>query len=515
MKQIVLLGIVISIVLLSSCRKDFSTIPSSGNLEFSKDTVYLDTIFSQIGSSTYSLKVYNKTNEDLTIPSIRLATGDESGYRLNVDGVPGKSFKNVDILAKDSIYVFIETTVDVSTISDPLYIDEILFDSGDNQQDVKLVTLVQDAHFLFPNKTNGVIETLTFNGVETTIKGRYLTDEELSFTDDKPYVIYGYMMVGSESDEPKVLTVEAGANIHFHANSGLFVNKNSSIQVHGTKNIEGEPQTEVIFQGDRLEPEFENAAGQWGNIILLPESQYNYFNYATIKNGTIGIIAQGIQYAEVPVLELYNTQIYNFSLFGILGIHTNITGVNLAINNCGVSDFSAMVGGVYNFTHCSFPNSWSQPRSSPNIWLLDSNSKLKSEDEDLVTADFYQMNFTNCILGGSRKMELIFDQESVDTEFNMHFSNNLIQFNDTNHIFDEVALYDFTNTDFYTDNIFNADADFLDLSLNKLNIGEESFCIGQAKETPFIFEDNLDILGRDRVHPSDIGAYVHEIFEEE
>ena len=37
-------------------------------------------------------------------------------------------------------------------VTDPLYIDEVIFDQGDNEQDVKLVTLVQDAYFLFPQR---------------------------------------------------------------------------------------------------------------------------------------------------------------------------------------------------------------------------------------------------------------------------------------------------------------------------------------------------------------------------
>ncbi|HLW61948.1 MAG TPA: hypothetical protein VKY33_00985, partial [Flavobacterium sp.] len=48
---------------LTSCRDDFHFEPSSGSeLTFSKDTVYLDTIFSNIGSSTYNLKVYNNSD---------------------------------------------------------------------------------------------------------------------------------------------------------------------------------------------------------------------------------------------------------------------------------------------------------------------------------------------------------------------------------------------------------------------------------------------------------------------
>jgi hypothetical protein len=514
MKQLVLLTFIISLIFLGSCRKDFTTIPSTGQLEFSKDTVFLDTVFSQIGSSTYALKVYNRSKNDITIPSIKLADGDDSKYRLNVDGVPGQSFQNIDVLAKDSIFVFIETTIDVTAIPDPLYVDELLFDSGENQQDVKLVTLVQDAHFLFPNKTNGVIETLTIDGEETSIQGRFLTDEELIFTNEKPYVIYGYMMVGSESNEAKVLTINPGANIHFHANSGILVNKNASLHVNGSLNIEGNPQTEVVFQGDRLEPDFENIPGQWGKIIFFQGSIDNTINYATIKNGEIGLFPIGFKTVEEPIINITNTQIYNCSLFGILGVNTNIRGVNLAINNCGISDFSAMIGGVYNFTHCSFANEWGKGRSTPNIWLLDSNSKLKSEEENLITRDFTQLNFTNCILGGKNKIELVFEREDSNSIFNMNFSNNLIQFDDTHNTYSENPLFNFDNNDLYNNNIFNAEADFMDLDLNKLNIGTSSAGIGQAKETPLIIEDGTDILGRDRTHPSDIGAYVHEVFED-
>ena len=83
---------ILGILFLASCRDDFETFPSTGDLSFSKDTVYLDTIFTNIGSSTYNLKVYNKSGKSIYIPSIRLGRGENSEYRLNVDGVPGKSF---------------------------------------------------------------------------------------------------------------------------------------------------------------------------------------------------------------------------------------------------------------------------------------------------------------------------------------------------------------------------------------------------------------------------------------
>ena len=196
----------------SSCRQDFEFIPSTGTLTFSKDTVYLDTVFSKIGSSTYTLKVYNSSDTDIRIPSLKLSEGQSSKYRLTVDGMTGsgtllgKEFENVELLAKDSMYVFIETTIDIHPLvadeTQFLYTDAIEFGSGSNIQKVELVTLVKDAVFIYPNKDAvGVVETLMFDvdgdGIEdeTNVQGRFLEDSELTFTNEKPYVIYGYAAV--------------------------------------------------------------------------------------------------------------------------------------------------------------------------------------------------------------------------------------------------------------------------------------------------------------------------------
>ena len=95
---LLLAGIAIS---LTSCRNDFAFTQSTGELEFSKDTVYLDTVFTNIGSSTYQLKVYNRSDKDISIPKIQLGKGLSSKYRIMVDGMTGdvgaqgKIFSNV------------------------------------------------------------------------------------------------------------------------------------------------------------------------------------------------------------------------------------------------------------------------------------------------------------------------------------------------------------------------------------------------------------------------------------
>ena len=406
MKRVLYFIFTISILILwSSCRKDFDFAPSTGNLQFSKDTIYLDTVFTNIGSSTYNLKVYNKSNSDIVIPSLKLAQGEASNYRLNVDGNAGKTFENVELLAKDSMYIFIETTIDIETLAASntqfLYTDAIEFDSGSNYQKVELVTLVKDAVFIYPNKdlTTGIIETLTFdvdgdgNPDETAIQGRFLEDSELTFTNEKPYVIYGYAAV----DEGKTLTINAGARVHFHANSGLLITNTASLNVNGSPSIDQDLlENEVVFEGDRLEPLFENVPGQWGTIWLFNGSEANTINYATIRNATIGVLAEGNQTAITNKLTLTNSQIYNSSNFGVLGRATSIAAENLVINNSGQSSFAGTFGGKYNFTHCTIANYWSNSfRQFPSVLL---NNFLVDENNDTQTNNLDAANFNNCII---------------------------------------------------------------------------------------------------------------------
>lgn len=477
----------------SSCRKDFSAELSSGKLTFSKDTVYLDTVFTNIGSSTYNLKVYNKSNKNISVPFIGLGKGENSFYRLNVDGVPGKIFKNVEIMAKDSLYIFIETTIDYSQVTNPIYTDEIIFDSGENLQEVNLVTLVKDAHFLFPSKdSNGFIETIsigkTTDGEDIIVNGFYLEDNT-TFTNEKPYIIYGYCGVPSS----KTLIIEAGAKIHFHANSGLVISKNATLTINGELN------NKVIIEGDRFEPQFREIPGQWGAIWLRAGSKNNSIKNTVIKNASAGIIADSIGNSTTPTLIIKNSQIYNSSNFGILGRETNIYGENLVINNSGQSSLACTIGGTYNFVHSTFANYWNNSfRQYPSVLINNFLTYSKNNAQIVEARDLHAANFTNCIIDGNSNIELVVDKVE-GTVFNYSFKNNLLRFKeivDTNH---------------YIDNIINRNPDFKSPETSELIIGEKSDGIKKGSETGRILAPK-DILGVTRTAPSDIGAYQHIIF---
>lgn len=497
------IGVVLSIC---SCRSDFETVASKGDLEFSKDTIYLDTVFTNIGSSTYRLKVYNKSKKDINIPTIKLGKGLNSKYRMTVDGMQGtngKIFNNVVLLAKDSLYIFIETTATITDANptDFLYTDQIQFDSGENLQNVELVTLIQDAIFLYPKRfADGTTETLPIG--DEKIDGFYLDENdpingnELQFTNDKPYVIYGYAAVPSD----KTATFEAGTRVHFHANSGLIIAKNASININGTPSATEKLENEVVFEGDRLEPGFANVPGQWGTIWLTDGSTNNKVNHLTIKNATIGLL---IQNNDGTTVSIKNTQIYNSSNYGILAQTAKINGENLVINNAGLASLACTYGGNYSFTHATFNNNWN---SSKQVAVLVSNyiSGAIPEAKALTMA-----TFNNCIIYGSYSNEMSLTRKT-GAAFEYQFNNCLIKFDNVSNQFTTNADYQFnTDSAHYNAILLNKDPKFFNTSQNKFNIDATSAAFAKGNSAYLI---PLDILGNTRSLPPDLGAYQNNVF---
>lgn len=520
MRYLVLLGFLGLLLGITSCRTDFEFTESTGTLHFSRDTVYLDTIFTDIGSSTYTLKVYNKSSSNINIPSIGFAKGAASKYRMTVDGMTEnatKSFSNVELLAKDSMFIFIETTANIADANptDFLYTDQIVFGSVANTQKVELVTLIQDAYFIFPNKVDGVKEAVDFGfdeeGNTTQVIGRNLQENhpdngnEYIWNNTKPYVVYGYASV----PDGKILTVNPGARIHFHADSGIIVQEGGTLNIAGEPSITENLEKEVIFEGDRLEPNFAETPGQWGFVYLRQGSLNHTIKNLTLKNSTIGIYAD---FQTTVAIE--NTQIYNSSVVGILGRFATIDGFNVVINSRtrGVGALACSLGGTYNFTHCTFNN---QSSSSTQYAVLIDNF-LEDANQEVFALPLTAANFNNCIIYGSNSRQLSLNKSNSEA-FNYKFTNCLLKFNNSDPIFNGNLLYGFENANLYLNCIiaktnFDFKADFLNPAENKLQIGADSAAKGNAKAEFSV--GTADILGNSRGITSDMGAYNWTTFEE-
>jgi len=495
------------IIVLGSCREDFEFAPATGTLEFSKDTVFLDTVFTNIGSSTYTLKVYNRSSDDILIPQVMLEAGTLTKYRLNVNGEAGTAFENIPLRARDSLFVFIETTFDASSTveNEFLHTDKILFGDNGNYQQVPLVTLVRDAIFLFPRtQSDGSKETLLLglddDGNEIRIEGFVLEDEELQFTKEKPYVIYGYAAVA----EDKILTINAGSRVYFHKNSGILVGSGGSLQVQGAVSMDTLlMENEVIFEGDRLEPEFEDVPGQWGTIWLASGSTNNSITNLTLKNATVGLLVDGDGILNNPTLQLSNCQVYNSSTSNLWSRTSKIDAQNTVLGNSGGPSLYLNLGGDYNFKHCTIANYWTSGfRNTPSL-LMDNT--IEVADNQFLSENLVNASFSNCIIDGNKDLELILIANGQD-DFNYQFKNCSIKFNDFRQEFVGNPLYDFENESIFQEVLLNPTVSFLDTSKNNFQLTQASEVIDiggleTAQQVP------QDILGIDRTQAPDLGAF--------
>ena len=514
---LLLAGIAIS---LTSCRNDFAFEPSTGGLEFSKDTVYLDTVFTNIGSSTYRLKVYNRSDKDISIPKIQLGKGLNSKYRIMVDGMTGdvgaqgKIFSNVELLAKDSLFIFVEVTSDVASANptDFLYTDQIQFSNiTGGPQTVELVTLIQDAYFIFPHRTQNADNTFTYEGINlgtddtnqpVTIVGSTLdhndpiNQDEYIWKNDKPYVVYGYALV----PDNETLIVTSGARVHFHANSGLIIAKNGTLKINGLPSATNDPEDlskEVIFEGDRLEPDFSEVPGQWTAIINFSTLPNNVIEHLTLKNASVGILSNNLALTtdnSFTKFTIKDSQIYNCSNFGILGRTAQITADNLVVNNSGQANIAATYGGTYNFTNCTFNNNWNSSKQAAVIL----NDYLETVTAYLVKPT--TVTLTNCIVYGSNSTEISLEKKG--TSFTTTFTNCLFKVNDLSSALIANPLYDSIRLE-QNGNKKNTNPKFKNIDKNQMWPTEDLFAkVAPAAASPF------DILNKPRNSTNtNIGAY--------
>ena len=411
--QLILFSVILlSFQLLNSCKKEeFET--GNVDLQFSADTIIFDTVFTSVGSSTQVFQVYNNGNKDVKISSIRLANGNNSNFRLNVDGLSGKSFNDIEIGANDSLFIFVEVTVDPNNLNTPLIVtDSILFSANDFQQDIDLVAWGQDAYFHRSPPNSQIAPFFILNCNEI-------------WANDKPHVIYGYALVDSSCS----LTMNAGTNIFLHPGSGIIVLTSGTLLVNGTK------QNNVTFQGDRLGSDFQDIPGQWDRIWLSnlnlhtninsPGTKNSIISYAVIKNGTVGLLVDTAfdNNSSNLTLRLDNTIIKNMSSHALALRGSKVDAFNCVFANCGAQTTNILTGGNYNFYHCTFANFWNGGQQrEPSVTL--NNYYLYNNNPIIRPLNSY---FGNCIIYGNNENEIGFDSASVTNQFNFRFDHTLLK----------------------------------------------------------------------------------------
>ena len=408
-----LLLFILAFAALTSCKKRNLGFEEEGSLEFSKTTVLFDTVFTGIGSATEFIKIYNPHDKEISIASVSLEGLAGKSYRFNLDGFPGDQ-RDIVIPAKDSLFLFTEVTIDANNTFNPFFVeDNIIFITNGVEQKVKLTAYGQNAYYYRPNRS---IEGLpAFSNVSS-----YLTDQlaslEVNWKNDKPHVIYGYLLV----DSLLTLNIEAGTQIHFHAGAGLWVYRGASL------NVNGELGNEVVFQGDRLESEFKDVAGQWDRIWINTGAA-STIKYAHIKNGFVGLQVEPLPFDElqdvVPEkVTVQKTTISNMAGIGVFLRNANFEMENSQVYNMGNYNVAITGGGTMSFLNSTLANYWSTNREDPMLFISNRYS-TGSSTEEAIDLD---LRFGNTIVYGSKEEELELDS-STAANYNVLFDHCIIR----------------------------------------------------------------------------------------
>ena len=399
-------AILFSIILLAACRKD-KFLTNGSSLEFSTDTLTFDTVFRYAGSTTRLFKLYNTSKQPIRISTVRLAGGKTSPFRINLDGISDVTFSDVEVPGKDSLFIFVQVSVNPSQSQPLLFKDSVEFESDGNIKNVKLIAIGQDVYLHKP-------DVFLSNGLSFSIMGKEYTDTVIP--NDKPHLFFGYTVIDSTCR----LTIKAGTHLYFHNNAVLWVYNGGSLIV------KGDYKNEVTFQGDRLEPDYKDIPGQWGKIWFSRGSLNNSIDWAIIKNGNIGIQADTVVTPGIPTVKITNTIIRNMQAAAIFGQGARIWSSNCVFANCGQYVAALTLGGIYKFEHCTFANYWSgsSARTTPTIAL---NNYYISNSNFYIIRPLDSAYFGNCILTGDIDEEIGIDSSVHGGKFSYKFENCIIK----------------------------------------------------------------------------------------
>lgn len=472
------------LILFSACRKEnpINTDPSL-KLSFSADTVLFDTVFTTIGSSIHQLKVYNKYDDDLNISEIRLFGGEQSRFKLNLDGESGWEFHDKVIPANDSLFTFLNVTIDPNDHSSPFVVeDSLLFVTNGNQQMVKLVAWGQNAHYIIADrKVQGLPKfIIVADSLETT-----------HWYNDLPYVIYGYALINSYG----TLHIHEGVRIYMH-DLGYDDHCGLLSWSDGQLIIEGTAENPVTIQGDRMEPYFKDQPGQWDRIWLMdgrPGGDH-IISHAILRNAFVGIQAESFLKATQAALYIDNTVIENNTGWGILARNYAIGADNLVIDNCAGYNFEAQMGGYYVFRHTTMGNYWWQsPRTTPSMLF----SNVVEDQEGVQHEIPFHFEMGNSIVYGS-----------AEDEFKTALRGNEV---DTTYLFDHCLIRSLKHqsSEAFVNCIFNQDPMFVDYRSFDLHLSDAlSPAVGTGSPVIGAMVP-YDIEGNSRLGTPDLGAYQH------
>ena len=368
----ILLALVVTIIV-SSCadKLEFSTDPNH-RLAFSCDTVAFDTLFTNVSSATQTFLIYNRNRENLCISHAAVAGGEDSPFRVNIDGLSGSAFSDLAIRGGDSMFVFVEVTINPRGQDEPFDVFDFL-------------------HFTLASGTTQQV-VFTAAGQDATVLRGAVIDTDTRLTAARPYLIYDS------------LRVEQGSTLSMAPGTRLYFADRVEMQVYGCVEAVGTADSLVVFRGARTDHMFDylpydRLSAQWGGITLHESSINNVFDYCDIHSGIYGLRAKSASMDESKMV-MRNSQIHNVDEDALRLASCKASFANSLFTNAGGHCVN-ILGGQMDFVHCTMANffPWKSERGvAVNI------SNYVEESEEMYP--LLGVNFVNCFITGSKSSEL-------------------------------------------------------------------------------------------------------------
>ncbi|MDR2087213.1 MAG: hypothetical protein LBP72_08565 [Dysgonamonadaceae bacterium] len=428
-----------------SCRDDFEDYSKNPRnlLSFSVDTLRFDTVLSTVNTPFKAFMVYNRNEKALLISSVKLKRAGESGFKINVDGMAGNEFNDVEIRANDSLYILVDIKPEIQGNNQPAIInDYIEFTTNGQQQNVVLEACGQDV--------------VVWKGISIA------TDTVLDSR--KPFLIYDSLVV------EEGVVVDAGEGTTF------YMYKNAEIIVKGTLRLSGTSEKPVVVRGYRTDAllgiPYDLIPGQWRGIRFTATSFNNVFEYVHIRNGSSGIVFEPSS-PDVDKLTMKQVKLSNFKGPLLHSVNCRIKAENCEFSNSQEA-LLTLIGGNYTFIHCTMANYYASAREAG--WGNSDNETVRlltyclKEDGDTVHYSIEQAAFYNTIIWGMKEQASseIQLRKSGDAVINYYFENCLINADATN---DDVNDPSIVPT--VVNCIINKNPEFLDTS--PLKDGKDEF----------------------------------------
>lgn len=458
MTLVALFGLIVT----SCIDDDFDSSPGI-SLQFSTDTISFGTVFTDLGTPTARLLVFNRNKKGVNISSIRFRDPD-TPFTFNVDGVSGSEFHDVEIRGGDSIYIFIECFISPdSSIEQRRMADQLEFVTNGNVQEVE-------------------VEAWALN-VRRLRNLRLTTD--MTLTPELPYIVFDSLIVEKEA----TLTILPGTKVLFHDKAG--------INVRGRLHAVGETGKMIEFRGDRIDnvlPDvsYDILAGQWRGIRIEAGSFDNRMEYVDMRSTSEGLRIDSTADLSRQKLTLVNSWLHNSQTSVIDSRYAKVDAYGCCFSESPLAVVS-MTGGDHSFVQCTIANNYLFAAvTQANLSLFHSIP----EDMEENTQPLMKACFENCIVYGIGSS--IYPGDLTGSE--VYLRNVLLKAEGTdddnfiNCIWDEDPLFMTVRSDYY----FNY----------RLKDGSPAIGAGNPEFVIPICMYDMDGLNRLANGNPDLGAYV-------